>query len=39
MKKEIIVINDSEGFMQELASMIREIIKEELSNPRLKAKQ
>lgn len=38
MKKEIIVINDSEGFMQELASMIREIIKEELANPRLKAK-
>ena len=38
MKKEIIVINDSEGFMQELTSMIREIIKEELSNPRLKAK-
>jgi len=38
MKKEIIVINYSEGFMEELASVIREIIKEELANPRLKAK-
>lgn len=39
MKKEIIIVNDMEYFMKEISSIVREIIKEELHSPRLKAKE
>lgn len=39
MKKEIIIINDMDDFMKEISSIVREIIKEELHSPRLKAKE
>ena len=39
MKKEILIINDMDDFMKEISSIVREIIKEELHSPRLKAKE
>lgn len=39
MKKEIIIVNDMEYFMKEISSIVREIIKDELHSPRLKAKE